>query len=121
MTSLTVFLKQLRLKHGNERLSDMARRLGISASYLSTIETHKRKMNDKLFEKITKIYELSGTETSELNVLRNLAAKELSVSLENMDDEKKERIVKFLSNINDMTSDDFKKISYLIDAKEDLE
>ena len=119
--SLTVFLKQLRLKHGNERLSDMAKRLGISASYLSTIETHKRKMNDKLYTKITKIYDLSRKEKDELNVLRNLAARELSVSLVNMDDEKKERIVKFLSNIDDMTSDDFKKINYLINDKEDTE
>lgn len=119
MNSLTVFLKQLRLKHNNERLSDMAKKLGISASYLSSIETNKRKMNDKLLEKIQQVYALSTKKAEELKVLRNLAAKEFSIPLTDMDEEKKEKIVKFLSNIDELSSDDFKKINYLLNREEE--
>lgn len=113
MNSLTIFLKQLRLKNNNERLSDMAKRLGISASYLSSIETNKRKLNNKLFEKIKKEYNLTSSEVNELDILRNLAAKELSVSLQDMDDERKETLVKFLSNVDELSTEDFKKINLL--------
>lgn len=113
MNSLTIFLKQLRLKNNNERLSDMAKRLGISASYLSSIETNKRKLNNKLFEKIKNEYNLTSREVNELDILRNLAAKELSVSLQDMDDERKETLVKFLSNVDELSTEDFKKINLL--------
>lgn len=119
MNDLSLFLKHLRLKNNNERLSDMAKKLGISASYLSTIETRKRKLNDKLLEKIKDAYGLSKEDAEKLRELRNLAAQEVNVSLDNMDDDKREKLVKFLSNIETLSSDDFKKINYLLSKTED--
>lgn len=119
MLSLTVFLKQLRLKNNNERLSDMARKVGISSSYLSSIENKKRKMNDKLLKKIVDIYALSKDEADQLTVLRNLAAQEINIPLKDMDEEKKETIVKFLSNIDTLSSDDFQKINYMLNSDEE--
>lgn len=119
MNDLSLFLKHLRLKNNNERLSDMAKKLGISASYLSTIETRKRKLNDKLLDKITHAYNLTKEDAEKLRELRNLAAQEVNVSLNNMDEEKREKLVKFLSNIETLTSDDFKKINYLLNKEGD--
>jgi transcriptional regulator with XRE-family HTH domain len=115
--NLTVFLKEIRLKNNNERLSDMAAKLGVSASYLSTVETQKRRMNDKLFKKIIEVYHLDTADQRTLNELRNLASNELSISFEDLDISKKEAVVKFLSNVDDLSSEDLEKINLLLKSK----
>lgn len=115
--NLTIFLKEIRLNNDNERLSDMAQKLGVSASYLSTVETQKRRMNDKLFQKIIDVYELNITAQKELNELRNLASNEMSFSLEDLDQSKKAAVVKFLSNVDELSTEDLEKINLLIKSK----
>ncbi len=115
--NLTVFLKEIRLKNNNERLSDMAHKLGVSASYLSTVETQKRRMNDKLLRKIVEVYGLDDSDRKKLNELRNLASNELSISFEDIDSSKKEAVVKFLSNVEDLSSEDLEKINLLLKSK----
>lgn len=117
MKSLTVFLKELRLNNGDERLSDMAKKLGVSASYLSTIETEKRRMNDKLFDKIVSVYQLSYDKAKKLNIIRNTVSNELVLSMEEMDEETKETVVKFLSSVEDLTKEDVEKINLLLKKK----
>lgn len=115
--NLTIFLKEIRLSNDNQRLSDMAQKLGVSASYLSTVETQKRRMNDKLFQKIIDVYELNITAQKELNELRNLASNEMSFSLEDLDQSKKAAVVKFLSNVDELSTEDLEKINLLIKSK----
>lgn len=117
MDNLTVYLKSLRLRSDDERLSDMAKKLGVSASYLSTVENQKRRMNDKLFQKIVEVYALDDEEEKKLDLLRNLASKEFNVSLDEMEDEKKETIVKFLSSVDDLSKEDVEKINLLLKNK----
>lgn len=117
MDNLTVYLKSLRLRSDDERLSDMAKKLGVSASYLSTVENQKRRMNDKLFQKIVEVYTLDDEEEKKLDLLRNLASKEFNVSLDEMEDEKKETIVKFLSSVDDLSKEDVEKINLLLKNK----
>ncbi len=95
----------------------MAKKLGVSASYLSTVETQKRRMNDKLFQNIVRIYELSAEAQRTLNELRNLASKEINISFSDLDSMKKEAVVKFLSNVDDLTDEDLEKINLLIKSK----
>lgn len=118
MKSVAVFLKELRLKHQDERLSDMAKKLGVSASYLSTVETEKRRMNDRLYDNIIQTYELDEQQAKELDQVRNFAAKKLNIPLEDVGDEKKEMMVKFLSNIDTLDEEDLKKIDLIIKSKE---
>lgn len=117
MDNLTVFLKSLRLSSDDERLSDMAKKLEVSASYLSTVENQKRRMNDKLFEKIVDVYKLDAKDEKKLDLLRNLASKEFNVSLDEMEDEKKEAVVKFLSSVDDLSKEDLEKINLLLKNK----
>jgi transcriptional regulator with XRE-family HTH domain len=116
--SLSLFLKELRHDTGKEKLSDMAAKLGVSASYLSTIENGKRNMNDKLYQNLIKLYQLSKDQAKELNVLRNLNAKSISINTEELDEEKKDTVIKFLSSIDDLSKDEMKKIQYLINRKD---
>lgn len=117
MDKLSVFLKMLRLRNRDERLSDMAKRLGVSASYLSTVENEKRNMTDKLFKKIVSVYELNKEEADQLSVLRQLASKNLNVSMDDLDDEKKKTVVKFLSSLDSLSEDEMEKINLLLNKK----
>ena len=117
MKSIAIFLKSLRLQNNDERLSDMAQRLDISASYLSTIETEKRRMNDKLFDKLVHVYRLDDSQAKKLNVLRNLASDEIVVPLNEMTSSNKELMAEFLSNLDELSPEDFKKIDLMIKSK----
>jgi len=115
--SLSLFLKAIRYHNSKEKLSDMARKLDVSSSYLSTVENGKRAMNDKLFQSIVKNYRLSEDESKELDVLRKLEAKQLNVSTKEMDVGQKETLVKFLSNLKDFDEEELKTINHLINKK----
>ena len=112
--SLTLFLKGLRYRHNKERLSAMADKLGFSASYLSSVENGKKPMSDKLYQSLVTVYDLSESEAKDLNLLRHLETKNLNVNTDEMDEQKKEVVVKFLSNLDAMDDDDMKEIEYLI-------
>jgi len=117
MDKLSVFLKTLRLKNNDERLSDMAKKLGVSASYLSTIENEKRPMTDKLFNAIVKNYQLDQEETQKLTELSQMAAKKINIPINDLDEDKKKTVIKFLSNIESMTEEEMEKINLLLNKK----
>jgi transcriptional regulator with XRE-family HTH domain len=115
--SLSLFLKELRHDNGKEKLSDMAIKLGVSASYLSTVENGKRAMHDRLFQIISKEYSLSQAAKRELDHLRKFEAKSLHVNTESLDSDKKDTVIKFLSHINDLSKEEMKTIQLLVDGK----
>ena len=115
--NLSLFLKKLRLDHNDERLSDMAKKLGVSASYLSTVENEKKPMNDKLYESLIEKYQLNEDQKKELNLLRKLATQKVTVSLESMDESKRTQIIQFLSNIEDLSEEELEKVNLLIKKK----
>ena len=117
LEKLSVFLKLLRLRNGDERLSDMAKKLGVSASYLSTVENEKRTMNDKIFKAIVRVYKLNQEEAEQLSVLRHLASKNINVSMDELDDEKKKTVVKFLSSLDSLNEEEMEKINLLLNKK----
>lgn len=112
--SLSIFFKKIRLSHGDERLSDMAKKLGVSASYLSTVENGKKPMNDRFLNKVIETYQLSQKEANELRVLKNLNSDTINVSLEDMDEEKRLMVIKFLSNIDSISDKDIEKINLMV-------
>lgn len=117
MEKLSVFLKMLRLRNGDERLSDMAKKLGVSSSYLSTVENEKRNMTDKLLKSVISVYALTPDEAEQLRVLRQLASKNINVAMEELDEEKKKTVVKFLSSLDSMSEEEMEKINLLLNKK----
>ena len=116
--SVSLFLKALRHDQGKEKLSDMAVKLGVSGSYLSTVENNKRIMHDKLYQKIVDTYQLSKDAAKELDVLRKLEAKSIHVNTEDLDPEKKDTVVKFLSSIDDLSDSEMRTIRHLVNKKD---
>lgn len=115
--SLAIFFKRLRLDNQDERLVDMAKRLDVSQSFLSSIETGKRNLNDKLIEKIVQEYHLNSEEEKELIYLRDISAKKLNIAMDNLESDKKEAVVQFLSNVKDLDEKSLEKINMIIKRK----
>lgn len=115
--SLNLFMKRLRLNHNDETMTQMAKRLKISVSYLSSIENEKRNMTDEMFAQISEVYGLNATEQSELNYLRNLSGSKLNIKLDNLTPSTKETTVKFLSNVDTLSKSDLERINKIINKK----
>jgi len=107
-------MKKLRLNNNDQTMSDMAHGLGISISYLSSVENGKRTMTDEMIEKISSVYHLTNEQTTELRYLRDLASDRLNVTLDGMDDSTKSTTVKFLSSVDKLSAEDLKKIDSII-------
>lgn len=111
---LSIFLKQLRLNHNDQTMSEMASLLGISISYLSSVENGKRTLSDDLISKLRSIYQLSDDQVTELRYLRDLASDKINITLDGMDDKTKSTTVKFLSSVDKLSPEDLKKIESII-------
>ncbi|MBG9693343.1 hypothetical protein ABD91_21155 [Lysinibacillus sphaericus] len=75
------FLRKLRIEK-SEYMQDMAKRLGVTTSYISAVEHGKRKMPKEWVQLIESSYELTSNEKMELTliyIVTNLTSKELSV------------------------------------------
>ena len=93
---VTAFGKILRKRRidSSEILGDMAKRLDVSAAYLSSIENGLREIPDSFVEKISKEYGLSEAEKQELEEAQ-AQAKEFSKLTEGQVKLMKELLEKF--------------------------
>ncbi|MFY0516404.1 helix-turn-helix domain-containing protein [Lysinibacillus sp. UGB7] len=81
LTKMGKFLRKLRIEK-SEYMQDMAKRLGVTTSYISAVEHGKRKMPKEWVQLIESSYELTSNEKMELTltyIVTNLTSKELSV------------------------------------------
>jgi transcriptional regulator with XRE-family HTH domain len=115
--SLSFFMKRLRLDNNDETMTEMAKRLKISVSYLSSIENEKRNLTDEMFAQISQVYNLTEKEQSELNYLRNLSGSKLNIKLDNLTPSTKKTTVKFLSNVDTLSESDLERINKIINKK----
>jgi transcriptional regulator with XRE-family HTH domain len=101
MSEIGNYLKQLRKKHNNERLIDMAQKINISVPYLSSIENGNRPLTDKIINRIIDVYKLSEEDVEDLFYFRNKESKALKIPLDQFDEEQKDKIIRFLSSLDD--------------------
>lgn len=103
----TVFGKELRKLRvdKDQNIHDMAKKLGISISYLSSIESGKRKIPDGMTELIIKKYRLNKERSNELRMAEADSSKEIDIDLSNVSVEQR-RLVFALSRKIDEISDE---------------
>ena len=86
VTDFGKFCRKLRIDH-DELMKDMAKKLDVTSSYLSAVEKGKRDLPDDWIEKISKAYNLSASQLSELgtiHILKSLTVKETAALEEAM-------------------------------------
>lgn len=88
MTDLGKSLRILRIEN-DENLYDMAVKLGISSSYLSSIENGLRNMPVDLLDKLKSVYCLSNEQFQKLKEEADDQQKSVFINLRNLTDEQR--------------------------------
>ena len=116
---VTAFGKILRKRRidSSEILGDMAKRLDVSAAYLSSIENGLREIPDSFVEKISKEYGLSEAEKQELEEAQAQSKGSVNVPLgEQMDSsEYLETAVMFAKDFSKLTEAQVKLMKELLE------
>lgn len=83
-TNLGKYLRKIRVDRG-ETGFDMANRLEVTPQYVSLIETGKRRLNNKIKEKIIKVYSLNDNQIEELERVIIMDAKKININIEGLE------------------------------------
>jgi len=89
LTPLGKALRKLRIDRGL-RLLDMAKDLGISAAYLSSIEMGRKRVPDDLVKKIVRRYELDRATERQLEADAAMSIRSLEIDLKGSGDKTRE-------------------------------
>lgn len=102
LTSLGKFLRKLRIDHG-ELLRTMSDKLGISMSFLSSVENGKKSMPSDWIVKIPELYNLDGTKKREFDTAVAESEKGIGVKFEGLSEENKKISVAFARKIQNLS------------------
>jgi transcriptional regulator with XRE-family HTH domain len=117
ITEIGKYLRHLRVDH-DETLKDMAAKLNVSSAYVSSVECGKRVFPDKRIEILSKQYNLTKNELSELDRIVSLAKNEVNIEIGNFSNEQQDVSIKFARNIKNADPDLLAKLQKLLDAEE---
>lgn len=104
MTGLGKELRIIRIKK-DENLYDMATKLGISTSYLSSIENGIRNMSNDLIEKLQEVYQLTETQVQKIKEEADKQKKSVHIDLNGLSESQK-CMTLYLSRTLDNLNDD---------------
>ncbi|OPB31552.1 helix-turn-helix domain-containing protein [Bartonella sp. AR 15-3] len=112
LTSFGKTLRKLRIDH-EERLLDMAKKLGVSKVFLSSVEIGKKSVPIGMEEKIIKLYALDQDMASLLRKEADACRKSVTIQLSNSS---KGRLVRMFAKIVDKitSEDEVKEVEQLL-------
>lgn len=84
----------------------MARGIGVSAPYLSAVETGKKNVTDDLVHKIINYLGLAGDQAEELRCAADQSKSEFRICVEEQNDITKQAAAAFARSINSSTLDE---------------
>ena len=111
---ITPFGKEIRKVRidKNASLRDMAGDIGVSAAFLSAVETGKKTISDELFRKITKYIGVEeGTdEFKKLKQLKEQSQSKIEFPMTGTSEKARETVAAFARRFEDMEDDDFDEL-----------
>lgn len=117
VTEVGKVLRIVRINTGDS-LRDMAAKIGMSAAYLSAIETGKRNVPENLFDSVCAKYPLSDVDKARLKEAIESSTVKMKINLTEME-EKKKKIIYSLTkdDIDDTTLDKLCEIIFQEEKK----
>ena len=109
-------LRKIRIDKGLT-MAQMAKAVGITSAYLSTIERGKRNIPKSLTQDIIGHYELSNEQVAELRNAEYLSRDSIEIELEDMELSKKSLALSFANNLKDMT---YEQVALIDDIMEGI-
>lgn len=113
-TELKKFLKIIRIKN-NENMEKMAKKLNISVSYLSMIESGERKVRGEFVKTFLKKYKLNKKEEMEFEKAVLDSDLEISINLRKLNGRQKNVALLFLDKIGKINPAALKEIAEIIE------
>jgi len=105
LTQLGKFLRKLRIDRG-EFLRDMAAKLGVAMSFLSSVENGKKSMPSDWVAKIPELYNLNDAQKAEFDVAVAESEKGIGVKFLGLSEENKKLSVAFARKIQSLSHRD---------------
>lgn len=118
LTNIGRFLRKLRIDRG-EYMQDMATVLNVSASYLSSVESGRRKAPQQWANIIIDAYDLNSEMSDELNRYFIEDKQSVNVNLKNSSIKVKELSAVFARKINSLSDDDIRKLEAILAGESD--
>ena len=114
----TPFGKQVRKYRidADRTLSDMAKELGVSAAYLSAVETGRKPLNDELVKRCVHYFRKVGVDAGDLLKLADRCRKE--VNIERLDEPEREALAALARKLPRLPKDKRKAMIARIIAEE---
>jgi len=116
VTPLGKELRIIRL-NSNEILKDMANKIGITPSYLSSIENGKRTPTRALVNKIISIYKLDEKQSQNIQEAFYKTIDEITISSKNLNKEHQNLGLVFARKFNGLDSQQINEILSIINKK----
>ncbi|MCI8493999.1 helix-turn-helix transcriptional regulator [Anaerotruncus sp.] len=117
LTEFGKLLRKIRIDR-HELLKEMADQLKVSSSYLSAVETGKRRIPKDWVKQISKIYGLSDAEQRILTQAANDTVYEVRISLQNASTIKKDAVLSFAKALDGLSDEELTKIMSTMKKKE---
>ncbi len=115
LTRLGKFCRKLRIDK-NELLLDMAKKLGVSAAFLSSVENGKKKPPLEWKDIIINTYKLNNSQIAELEEYFFEARNQESIDISDYKESDRELMLAFARKINTMGNDKLKKINNILNG-----
>ena len=113
LTELGRFLRKLRIDRG-ELLRDMAAKLGVAISFLSSVENGKKGMPSDWGAKIASIYGLSEEQKHELDVAVAESEKGIGVKFDGLPPESRRISAAFARKVRDFTPSERQRLEQIL-------
>lgn len=110
VTNLGKKLRKIRIDN-DEISSDMARKLEISVSYLSTIENGKRNVPKDFAKKLFKIYQLSDNDKEKILQAISIYSGEMRIRLDSLNEKQKELSLLYAREVGKLNDKQIEKIT----------
>ncbi len=113
LTELGKVLRKIRIDR-QELLRDMAEVLGVSAAYLSAVETGKRNAPQAWPNKIIQAYGLDSAEASRLKNAFEDSRDEVRISLQSVSTQQRNTAISFAKALEGLSDNELEKIMSIV-------
>ncbi|MBQ7188287.1 MAG: helix-turn-helix domain-containing protein [Kiritimatiellae bacterium] len=113
LTELGRFLRKLRIDRG-ELLRDMAKKLGVTVSFLSAVENGKRGMPSEWGNLLSNVYRLSPEQCGELDVAVAASEKGVALKFDGLSSTNRRLSAAFARKIRSFTQEEQKKLEEIL-------
>lgn len=95
------FCRRLRLERG-ELLLDMAKKLRVQSSYLSSVEVGRKSVPESWKDEIAKLYNLNIDERKDLEEAIDESIRQIKINMENRSDKDRQFLLAFARKLDDL-------------------